>query len=87
MSPPIRTMPIIRVRVKIRQTGRLIFSPDLETYVDDKSDLAAAFGIFSSPVTVLVSREGKEIGRIRGSADWDSSEVIEYMYKIKAEHG
>ena len=30
-------------------------APDLETYVDDKSDLAAAFGIFSSPVTVLIA--------------------------------
>ena len=36
---------------------------------------------------VLIGREGKEIGRIRGSAEWDSQDVIEYMYKIKAEHG
>lgn len=60
---------------------------DLEAYVDNRGDLAAAFGIFSSPVTVLISRKGKEIGRIRGSADWDEEGVIEYMYKIKAEHG
>lgn len=60
---------------------------DLEMYVDDKNDMASALGIFSSPVTVLISREGKEIGRIRGSADWDSPQVIEYIYKIKAEHG
>ena len=40
-----------------------------------------------TPVTVLIGREGKEIGRIRGSAEWDSQDVIEYMYKIKAEHG
>lgn len=60
---------------------------NLEIYVDDKEDLAAALGIFSSPVTVLVSREGKEIGRIRGSVVWDKPEVIEYMYKIKAENG
>ncbi len=62
-------------------------APDLETYVDNKSDLASAFGIFSSPMTVLISRQGQEIGRIRGSADWSSPEVIEYMYKIKAQHG
>lgn len=59
----------------------------LDAYVDNRGDLAAAFGIFSSPVTVLISREGKEIGRIRGSADWDEDEVVEYMYRIKAEHG
>ncbi len=62
-------------------------APDLEMYVDDKNDLAAAFGIFSSPVTVLISREGKEIGRIRGSAEWDDPEVIEYLFRVKAEHG
>ena len=60
---------------------------NIEAFVDNRGDLAAAFGVFSSPVVVLVSREGKEIGRIRGSADWDDEQVIEYMYKIKAEHG
>lgn len=35
-------------------------APDLETYVDDKSDLAAAFGIFSSPVTVLIAAKAKK---------------------------
>ena len=62
-------------------------APEIEPYDDNKSDLAAAFGIFSSPVTVFISRNGKEIGRIRGSARWDHPEVIEYIYKIKAEHG
>ncbi len=60
---------------------------ELDFYIDDKGNLAAAFGIFSSPVTVLVSRQSKEIGRIRGSADWDEDDVIEYIYQIKAEHG
>ena len=57
---------------------------DLDFYVDKKGDLSADLGIFTSPNTVLVSN-GKEIGRIRGSADWDDDDVIEYIYKIKAQ--
>ena len=60
---------------------------EMETYVDYRGEMASAMGIFSSPLVVLISREGKEIGRIRGSAEWDRPEVIEYIYKIKAEHG
>ena len=60
---------------------------NLEIYVDEKEAVASALGIFSSPVSILISREGQEIGRIRGSVDWDKPEVIEYIYKIKAKHG
>lgn len=60
---------------------------NLEIYVDEKEQLASAFGIFSSPVSVLVSRESQEIGRIRGSVKWDSDDVVEYMYQLKAEKG
>lgn len=57
---------------------------DLDFYVDKKGDLSADLGIFTSPNTVLVNK-GKEIGRIRGAADWDDDDVIEYIYKIKAQ--
>jgi len=60
---------------------------NLEIYVDEKEAVASAFGIFSSPVSILISREGQEIGRIRGSVAWDKPDVIEYIYKIKAKHG
>ena len=49
--------------------------------------LAEDLGIFTSPNTVLINRKGEEIGRIRGSIDWDDDDVIEYIYKIKAQHG
>ena len=34
---------------------------------------------------VPLINKGKEIGRIRGAADWDDEDVIEYIYKIKAQ--
>lgn len=61
-------------------------APDLDFYLDKDGKLAESFGIFASPHTVLVNSAGEEIGRIRGSAEWDSDEIIEYIYKIKAEH-
>ncbi len=60
---------------------------NLEIYVDEREAVASAFGIFSSPVSILISRNSQEIGRIRGSINWNTSEVIEYIYKIKAEKG
>ncbi len=60
---------------------------NLDAYFDEKEAVASALGIFSSPVSVLISREGKEIGRIRGSMKWDKPDNIEYIYKIKAENG
>ncbi len=60
---------------------------DVEFYVDKKGKLTDAFGIFSSPHTVLINKKGEEIGRIRGSVDWDDEDVIEYIYSIKSTHG
>lgn len=36
---------------------------DLEAYTDVNGQLASDFGIFTSPNTVLVNKDGKEIGR------------------------
>ena len=57
---------------------------DIEHYVDKKSALANAFGIFTSPHSVLVNTQGMEIGRIRGAVDWDDNDVIDYIYKLRA---
>lgn len=58
---------------------------DLEAYTDINGQLASDFGIFTSPNTVLINKDSKEIGRLRGSAEWDDEKVVEYIYKIKAE--
>lgn len=62
-------------------------APDVRYYTDKEGKLAGDFGIFSSPHTVLVNQIGEEIGRISGTVDWEDDDVIEYVYKIKAEHG
>ena len=44
----------------------------LTTYLDPRSDLAAAMNVPGLPVTVLLDRNGKEIGRLLGGAEWTS---------------
>lgn len=60
---------------------------DIDFYLDNNGKLASKFGIFTSPHTVLINTKGQEIGRIRGAADWDDERVIEYLYKLKSQHG
>ena len=58
----------------------------IDFYSDRNSALANHFGIFTSPHAVLIGPDSMEIGRIRGSVDWDDNKVIEYIYKLKTKH-
>lgn len=58
----------------------------LPTYIDKKGKLGESFGIFTYPHTVLINARGNEIGRIRGAADWDDKNVIEYIFNLKSKY-
>jgi len=60
-----------------------IEAPHLESYTDPKSGFAHGMGIMVTPVAVLVSRNGEEIGQITGSVKWDDEDVIDYLLKLK----
>lgn len=44
----------------------------LETYLDPRSRLATSMNVPGLPVTALLNREGQELARLMGGADWDS---------------
>jgi len=44
----------------------------LATHLDAKSALAAAMNVPGLPVTVILDRDGAEIGRLMGGADWNT---------------
>jgi hypothetical protein len=46
---------------------------NLELYNDTRGNLLEAFHGKSLPVTVLLDREGRMVGRIEGAARWDSA--------------
>ena len=48
----------------------------LRIYVDKTGDAATNLGVVAIPVTLLIDREGREIGRKIGPAEWDSLEVV-----------
>ena len=45
----------------------------LATYLDPRSALAGAMNVPGLPVTVVLNREGEEIARLMGGADWMSA--------------
>ncbi|MBN9010335.1 MAG: TlpA family protein disulfide reductase, partial [Rhizobiales bacterium] len=48
----------------------------LGVYVDQSSAALHQLGLIGIPGTLLINREGQEIGRKLGPAEWDSPEVI-----------
>lgn len=44
----------------------------LPRHQDPKQKLASQMGVFGLPITVLLDREGREIARLQGDAEWDS---------------
>ncbi len=47
----------------------------LKLYVDETSDALQKLGVIGLPATFLIDREGREIGRLLGPAEWDSDEA------------
>jgi thiol-disulfide isomerase/thioredoxin len=48
----------------------------LQLYTDPSGKLFAALKTVGMPATLLIDREGREIGRLVGPADWDSPEAL-----------
>jgi thiol-disulfide isomerase/thioredoxin len=43
----------------------------LPIYLDTKSDVSHAFSVDAIPSTILIDRNGREVGRFLGPAEWD----------------
>ena len=51
----------------------------LPVYHDPSSAAARALGVQGLPTTILIDRQGREIGRLTGPAEWDSPESVALM--------
>jgi thiol-disulfide isomerase/thioredoxin len=51
----------------------------LRLYVDPSAKAIETLGALGLPATVLIDREGKEIGRLLGPADWSSPEALQLI--------
>jgi thiol-disulfide isomerase/thioredoxin len=67
--------------LSLDRQGRNIVVPFLEklgirslgTYIDTSNAAMRALSIRGLPTTILIDREGREVGRLEGAADWNSS--------------
>ena len=53
----------------------------LPKFRDPKGYLARASGVAALPLTILLDRNGNEISRLIGDADWAQDETIEFIKK------
>lgn len=49
---------------------------NLALYIDRSGKIARDIKGFGLPITVLIGREGEEIGRLIGPAEWDSEDAV-----------
>jgi thiol-disulfide isomerase/thioredoxin len=47
--------------------------------IDASSKAMFRLGVFGLPTTLLIDRDGMEVGRLIGPAEWDSPEMVEFI--------
>lgn len=57
----------------------------LEVLLDPKMELAHQMGVMGLPVTVILNREGQEIARLMGDAEWSSDSAKAIIQALIAE--
>ena len=63
-----------------------IATKDLALYHDPSGKLAARLKAFGMPTTLLIGRNGEELGRLIGPAEWDAPEAVALMRAALAEN-
>lgn len=57
---------------------------NLAIYVDTSGKAPRELGTFGVPATLLIDREGRELGRLTGPAEWDAPDFVEFLKSIVA---
>lgn len=56
----------------------------LAVYVDKSGQILRDVGAVGLPTTLIVNRNGEEIGRVVGPAEWDTAEIMQFLRSIAA---
>jgi thiol-disulfide isomerase/thioredoxin len=59
----------------------------LRMYLDSSGKAMRELGVVGLPTTLLLDREGREIGRLIGPAEWDAPDMIEFVSCIISNNG
>lgn len=69
------------VGVGLRETPEAIrafakeFQIGFPLWIDPEGRAPTAFGVWGHPNTILIDREGRVVGRVRGERTWDTEEA------------
>jgi thiol-disulfide isomerase/thioredoxin len=55
---------------------------NLDVLHDRSGDVARQVGVLGLPVSVILDRQGREIARLHGDADWDSSSARQILQRV-----
>lgn len=66
-------------RERVREFLAEVGAPHLKLYLDRTTRSMRTLGIIGLPTTLLIDRRGREVGRLIGPAEWDSSEAVELI--------
>lgn len=58
---------------------------NLKFYHDPTAKLGTTLNAFGMPTTLLIDREGREVGRLVGPAEWDSQDAIKLLRSVIGE--
>ncbi len=63
----------------VRKFYKMLEVKALAMYVDKSAASRIALKVKGMPTTLLIDREGREIGRVTGAAEWDSAPATELI--------
>jgi len=55
---------------------------DLTIYIDSSGKATRELGTVGVPATLLIDREGRELGRLVGPAEWDEPEIVQFLKRV-----
>ena len=67
--------------IKVDNFFKDIGVKDLKTYYDPELRLVKAFKLRGLPTSILINKEGKEIGKVIGEIDFASDEFVNFLRK------
>ena len=57
---------------------------NLPLHTDARQNLARSMGVLGLPATIILDREGREIARMQGEADWSSENAMAILTEVLA---
>jgi len=54
----------------------------LRAWIDPSPQTLDSLNVVGLPVTLLLDRDGRELGRLLGAAEWDSPEMVQFLREI-----